>query len=80
MYGCGRTEEESHEPDYTMHARAGNGQRCDASTGINRRTDVPSGYLAFSGMYRPVVFWNITDRCNLELYPLLQQIRTGTHN
>ncbi|MDP3564419.1 MAG: radical SAM protein [Methanoregula sp.] len=28
-------------------------------------TDVPSNYLAFSGMFRPVVFWNITDRCNL---------------
>jgi radical SAM protein with 4Fe4S-binding SPASM domain len=28
-------------------------------------TDVPSTYLAFSGMYRPVVFWNLTDRCNL---------------
>ncbi len=27
--------------------------------------DVPSTYLAFSGMYRPVVFWNLTDRCNL---------------
>jgi Fe-coproporphyrin III synthase len=27
--------------------------------------DIPSKYLAFSGMYRPVVFWNITDRCNL---------------
>jgi radical SAM protein with 4Fe4S-binding SPASM domain len=27
--------------------------------------DVPSSYLAFSGMYRPVVFWNLTDRCNL---------------
>jgi radical SAM protein with 4Fe4S-binding SPASM domain len=26
---------------------------------------VPSSYLAFSGMYRPVVFWNLTDRCNL---------------
>lgn len=29
------------------------------------QTDVPSTYLAFSGMYRPVIFWNITDRCNL---------------
>lgn len=29
------------------------------------QTDVPSTWLAFSGMYRPVVFWNITDRCNL---------------
>ncbi len=29
------------------------------------QTDVPSEYLAFSGMYRPVVFWNLTDRCNL---------------
>lgn len=27
--------------------------------------NVPSNFLAFSGMYRPVVFWNITDRCNL---------------
>jgi len=27
--------------------------------------DIPSKYLAFSGTYRPVVFWNITDRCNL---------------
>ncbi|MFA4876622.1 MAG: radical SAM protein [Methanoregula sp.] len=27
--------------------------------------DVPSTYLAFSGMHRPVVFWNLTDRCNL---------------
>jgi len=27
--------------------------------------DVPSSLLAFTGMYRPVVFWNITDRCNL---------------
>jgi radical SAM protein with 4Fe4S-binding SPASM domain len=27
--------------------------------------DVPSGFLAFAGMFRPVVFWNITDRCNL---------------
>ena len=25
----------------------------------------PSRYLAFSGMPRPVVFWNLTDRCNL---------------
>jgi Fe-coproporphyrin III synthase len=29
------------------------------------QTGVPSTYLAFSGMYRPVVFWNLTDRCNL---------------
>ncbi|MDD1681933.1 MAG: radical SAM protein [Methanoregula sp.] len=29
------------------------------------QTDVPSSYLAFTGMYRPVVFWNLTDRCNL---------------
>ena len=28
-------------------------------------TEVPRKYLAFSGMYRPVVFWNLTDRCNL---------------
>jgi len=26
---------------------------------------VPSRYLAFSGMPRPVVFWNLTERCNL---------------
>ncbi len=26
---------------------------------------VPGRYLAFSGMPRPVVFWNLTDRCNL---------------
>ena len=25
----------------------------------------PVPYLAFSGMFRPVVFWNLTDRCNL---------------
>ncbi|MGA2121220.1 MAG: radical SAM protein [Methanoregula sp.] len=29
------------------------------------QTDVPSSYLAFSGMYRPVVFWNLTNRCNM---------------
>jgi len=29
------------------------------------QTEVPGRYLAFSGMYRPVVFWNLTDRCNL---------------
>jgi radical SAM protein with 4Fe4S-binding SPASM domain len=29
------------------------------------QADVPSTYLAFSGMYWPVVFWNLTDRCNL---------------
>lgn len=27
--------------------------------------DQPSALLAFFRMYRPVVFWNITDRCNL---------------
>jgi len=27
--------------------------------------DVPASLLAFAGMYRPVVFWNVTDRCNL---------------
>jgi radical SAM protein with 4Fe4S-binding SPASM domain len=27
--------------------------------------EVPSRLLAFTGMYRPVVFWNLTDRCNL---------------
>ncbi|OPY37383.1 MAG: pyrroloquinoline quinone biosynthesis protein PqqE [Methanoregula sp. PtaU1.Bin051] len=26
---------------------------------------VPGRYLAFSGMRRPVVFWNVTDTCNL---------------
>jgi len=31
----------------------------------HRHGDVPSRYLAFSGMRRPVVFWNLTDRCNL---------------
>lgn len=29
------------------------------------QSEVPSRHLAFSGMYRPVVFWNLTDRCNL---------------
>jgi radical SAM protein with 4Fe4S-binding SPASM domain len=29
------------------------------------QADQPSALLAFSGMYRPVVFWNITGRCNL---------------
>ena len=29
------------------------------------QADQPSALLAFSGMYRPVVFWNITERCNL---------------
>lgn len=28
-------------------------------------TDVPSNCLAFSKIYRPVIFWNLTDRCNL---------------
>jgi len=27
--------------------------------------DIPSRYLAFSDQRRPVVFWNITNRCNL---------------
>jgi len=27
--------------------------------------DVPSTYLAFSENYRPVVFWNLTNSCNL---------------
>lgn len=27
--------------------------------------EVPGRYLAFSENYRPVVFWNLTDRCNL---------------
>lgn len=27
--------------------------------------EVPGAYLAFTGMYRPVVFWNLTDQCNL---------------
>jgi radical SAM protein with 4Fe4S-binding SPASM domain len=26
---------------------------------------VPSKYLAFAGLLRPVVFWNLTNRCNL---------------
>ncbi|MFZ0004464.1 MAG: radical SAM protein [Methanoregula sp.] len=29
------------------------------------QAEVPSNYLAFSTNYRPVVFWNLTDRCNL---------------
>jgi len=29
------------------------------------QTDLPSNYLAFVRMYRPVVFWNLTDRCNM---------------
>ena len=29
------------------------------------QTDVPSSYLAFTGMYRPVVFWNLTNPCDL---------------
>lgn len=29
------------------------------------QADIPTRYLAFSVMYRPVVFWNLTDRCNL---------------
>ncbi|WP_292518239.1 radical SAM protein [Methanoculleus sp.] len=28
-------------------------------------TEVPGKYLAFMQEYRPVVFWNLTDRCNL---------------
>ena len=28
-------------------------------------TEVPGKYLAFVKNYRPVVFWNLTDRCNL---------------
>ncbi len=28
-------------------------------------TEVPGKYLAFVQNYRPVVFWNLTDRCNL---------------
>ncbi len=31
----------------------------------HRHGDMPARYLAFSGMRRPVVFWNLTDRCNL---------------
>lgn len=27
--------------------------------------EVPSKFLAYAGMRRPVVFWNLTDRCNL---------------
>jgi MoaA/NifB/PqqE/SkfB family radical SAM enzyme len=30
-----------------------------------RKDAIPRHYLAFSGMRRPVVFWNLTDRCNL---------------
>ncbi len=29
------------------------------------RNQVPSKYLAYAGIRRPVVFWNLTDRCNL---------------
>jgi Fe-coproporphyrin III synthase len=31
----------------------------------NIPAEVPGRYLAFSKNYRPVVFWNLTDRCNL---------------
>lgn len=31
----------------------------------HRHGEMPARYLAFSGMRRPVVFWNLTDRCNL---------------
>ena len=27
--------------------------------------EIPSNYLAFSGQHKPVVFWNLTNRCNL---------------
>jgi radical SAM protein with 4Fe4S-binding SPASM domain len=30
-----------------------------------RKSEIPGRDLAFSGMRRPVVFWNLTDRCNL---------------
>ncbi|MDD2473382.1 MAG: radical SAM protein, partial [Methanoculleus sp.] len=28
-------------------------------------SEMPGKYLAFARDYRPVVFWNLTDRCNL---------------
>ena len=31
----------------------------------SRPDQVPSRYLAYAGIHRPVVFWNLTDRCNL---------------
>jgi len=31
----------------------------------SRPDQVPSNYLAYTGVLRPVVFWNLTDRCNL---------------
>ncbi|HVN74118.1 MAG TPA: radical SAM protein [Methanoregula sp.] len=31
----------------------------------NTEGEVPGALLAFSGMFRPVIFWNITTRCNL---------------
>jgi radical SAM protein with 4Fe4S-binding SPASM domain len=31
----------------------------------NGTGEVPAKYLAFAGMRRSVVFWNLTDRCNL---------------
>ena len=43
----------------------------------HRDGDVPARYLAFSGMRRPVVFWNLTDRCNLRLHALLQPLVPG---
>jgi radical SAM protein with 4Fe4S-binding SPASM domain len=43
------------------------------------QTDVPSNYLAFSGMYRPVVFWNLTDRCNLSCTHCYNKSGPGCH-
>jgi radical SAM protein with 4Fe4S-binding SPASM domain len=30
-----------------------------------RETTLPGRYLAYAREYRPVIFWNLTDRCNL---------------
>ncbi|MBN1195672.1 MAG: radical SAM protein [Methanomicrobiaceae archaeon] len=38
---------------------------------------VPGRYLAFSGMQRPVVFWNLTDRCNLSCTHCYSSSRPG---
>jgi len=40
--------------------------------------EVPSQYLAFSGMKRPVVFWNLTNRCNLQCEHCYS--RSGPHS
>ena len=60
MSGSKRTGGD-HEPYHPVPAREGNRQRRDEAPA--RR--YPARYLAFSGMRRPVVFWNLTDRCNL---------------